>query len=147
MRIFSAKWFPVYAWYDPDGRTACIMLLAALFLALIAICWAQSSWRSCSDDLFDLEQQLLPVHTFSFSPQGEVEVYEEGVRVMRSGTCVSPMLSNIWELSDKGGPKDRVLSVRWLAEDGPRTTDVRLGPVDRTSLDKLKDIMEHYGKG
>lgn len=145
--MLDGSWFPSYLWAEPTGRQACLMLGAAILGIVVSFWFLSWARTSCSDELFDLEQALLPLHRFPFSPQGEVEVYGEGVRIMRSGTCVSPMFSSVWETSDRGTPSDRVLSVRWFGPDGPVTTDIRIGPVDRSSLEKLKDIMEHYGKG
>lgn len=145
--MLDSSWFLSYLWADQAGRQACFMLGGAVLGMIVSIWFLSWSRTSCSDELFDLEQALLPLHRFSFSPQGEVEVYDEGVRIMRSGTCVSPMFSSIWETEDRGTPDDRVLSVRWLGPDGPATTDIRIGSVDRSSLEKLKDIMEYYGKG
>lgn len=145
--MLDGSWFPSYLWAEPAGRQACLMLGAAILGIVVSLWFLSWTRTSCSDELFDLEQALLPLHRFSFSPRGEVEVYGEGVRIMRSGTCVSPMFSSVWEISDRGTPSDRVLSVRWFGPDGPAKTDIWIGPVDRSSLEKLKDIMEHYGKG
>ena len=146
--LFGDNFFIAYAWSDPDGRQACVLFLAACVAALAVLAIGISAWRAASERIEDLEEQLLPLHSFAFSAQGEVEVYEEGVRVLRSGICVSPMLHDVWSAEAGGPPGDRVLSVRWMnGRSGPETTDIHLGPVDGTSLDKLRDIMEHYGKG
>lgn len=143
-----SKWFPAYVWADPSGRAAAITMISAAFVFLVAV-WALFHFRTgYRDELYDLGQDLLPRKTYTFSPTGELEVYEEGVRIMRNGTCVSPMLHDVWEAARRGAPGDRVMRVKWLDDEaGPCTTDVRCGAVDEESFGKLKEMIEHYGKG
>lgn len=147
MGILGRNWFITFLLESEQGRAYICALLGACAVFAVALI-VMARWRaSARNELEDLEQQLLPLHTYPFSKQGDLEVYGEGLRIIRNGTCVSPMFSSIWSVDDLGEKTDRVIRVKWMTAGGPVTTDVHCGCVDRPSTDKLKDIMMHYGKG
>lgn len=139
--------FPAYLWGNPSARAALLVLACAAAAFLLAL-WTLAHFRAgYGDELFELEQDLLPRRTYAFSPTGVLEVYEEGVRVMRAGNCVSPMLHDVWSAEGAGSPDARVVRVKWLdGGNGPATTDIRCGRVDEDSFLKLREMLEHYGK-
>lgn len=139
-----------YLWQlftDPEIRMFALQILVSIILFLSVISIMVSVNGRYADDIDELEEQENPYRTFRFSDQCELLVYEDGVVITRNGTAVSPMLTDVWDVTWNDDAKDRVLSTRRMTESGPVSDKIHVGPLDVIIAMRVRETILHYVGG
>ena len=139
-----------YLWQlftDPGIRMYALQILVSVILFLSVISIMVSVNGRYADDIDELEEQELPYRTFRFSNQCELLVYNEGVVITRNGTAVSPMLTDVWDVTWNDDAKDRVLSTRRMTDSGPVSDKIHVGPLDVIIAMRVRETILHYVGG
>ena len=139
-----------YLWQlftDPEIRLYALQILISIILFLSVVSIMVSVNGRYADDIDELEEQELPYRTFRFSNQCELLVYNEGVVITRNGTAVSPMLTDVWDVTWNDDAKDRVLSTRRMTDTGPVSDKIHVGPLDVIIAMRVRETILHYVGG
>ena len=140
----------LYLWQlftDPGIRMYALQILVSVILFLSVISIMVSVNGRYADDIDELEEQELPYRTFRFSDQCELLVYNDGVVITRNGTAVSPMLTDVWDVTWNDDARDRVLSTRRMTDSGPVSDKIHVGPLDVISAMRVRETILHYVGG
>ncbi len=127
------------------GYALQILLSMLLFFSILSIMISMN--HKYADDISELEEMELPYRTFSFSKQCQLLVYDDGVVITRNGTAVSPMMSDVWDVTWNDDKNDRVLSTRRMTENGPVTDKIHVGPLDVIIAMRVRETILHYAGG
>lgn len=139
--------FLMYLWTDPYFRTMLMVLAGAALFEIAMLCGTIAMNFSMSEAIAEQELEEAPRHVYAFSRQGEVEVYDDRILILRNGACVSGPLSEIWDVTWNDSREDRVLHVKHMGPSGPVTESVHCGPMDIFEAMKVRDMLLHYMGG
>lgn len=135
------------AWQDPAVRFFLLCALGGVAFSVITLSVKTSVDRMYNDEIEEMLEAEEPLHTYRFSKQCELRVFDDGVQIFRGGAAVSPLFTEVWDVRARHGDGGCVLEVRHMGEDGPETSQVRVGELSETGAARVREAMLHYAGG